>query len=159
MPDYIRGHVDLIRPTVHFVHRLPEDPALHRKRSNTNLGAPSSFNGPKTNGATVTGPLSLENCDKFTTPACLRALYSIYYTPIVPRRNSYGIGMFSSVRFTCLLLTPSSRVHSAKLYWQRFRYVLPVSVPHSSASEFCSNLSPQQLLRVSKREKAGASFY
>jgi tripeptidyl-peptidase-1 len=95
VPDHIRKHVDLIKPTVHFIHRFPDDPAVHRKRSNINLGAPSSSNGPKTNGATVTGPLSLDNCDKFITPACLRALYSIYYIPIVPQQNSYGIGAFS----------------------------------------------------------------
>ncbi len=98
MPDYIREHVDLIKPTVHFVHRLPDDPALLRKRSNTKLGSPSSSNGPKTNGATVTELLSLDNCDKFITPECLRALYSINYKPVVPHRNSYGIGVFSFVK-------------------------------------------------------------
>lgn len=127
VPDYVRKHVDLIKPTVHFIHRFPGHPAVHRKRSNINLGAPSPSNGPKTNGATVTAPLSLDNCDKFVTPACLRALYSIYYTPMVPRRNSYGIGAFSSAKPNSPL-TPSSRVHSPGLYWQRFRYVLPVRI-------------------------------
>jgi len=112
VPDYIRKHVDLIKPTVHFIHRFPDDPAVHRKRSNIKLGAPSPSNGPKTNGATVTVPLSLDNCDKFITPACLRALYSIYYTPIVPHRNSYAIGAFSSAKPNS---PPSDPIQSSSL--------------------------------------------
>lgn len=95
MPDHIREHVELIKPTVHFVHRLPENPSPLRKRDN--LGAPNSSNGPKTNGVKVTdfGLLSLENCDKFTTPDCLRALYNINYEPCVPNNNTFGIGVSS----------------------------------------------------------------
>ena len=118
IPEHIREHVDLIKPTVHFLHRVPDDPAFLRKRSNVNLGDPSSFNGPKTNGATVTEAMSLATCDKFTTPACLRALYSIDYKPQVPKNNSFGIGAPRSVRllasFSPLLVefTPQAYVGS-----------------------------------------------
>ncbi|KAH9953955.1 subtilisin-like protein [Russula dissimulans] len=95
LPEYIREHVDLIKPTVHFLHRVPDDPAVLRKRSMVNLGDPSSFNGPKTNGATVTGALSLATCDTYTTLDCLRALYSIDYKPQVPDQNSMGIVEFT----------------------------------------------------------------
>ncbi|KAI0305653.1 subtilisin-like protein [Multifurca ochricompacta] len=95
LPDHVREHVELIKPTVHFVHRVPDDPALSLKRSTNKLGAPSSYNGPKTNGAQVADALSLATCDKFITPECLRALYSIEYEPIVPHLNSYGIVEFT----------------------------------------------------------------
>jgi tripeptidyl-peptidase-1 len=92
VPDYIREHVDLIKPTVHFTHHLPDDPAHLRKRSNDRLGSPTSHDGPKTNHAKVTGHLSMDNCDTYITPDCLRELYQINYTPVVPHLNSYGIG-------------------------------------------------------------------
>jgi len=92
VPDHIREHVDLIKPTVHFAHRVPDDPAHLRKRSNNKLGSPTSHNGPKTNNAKVTELLSMDNCDQFITPDCLRKLYQINYKPVVPRENSYGIG-------------------------------------------------------------------
>jgi tripeptidyl-peptidase-1 len=93
VPEYVREHVDLIKPTVHFVHRIPDDPALLRKRATVKPGDPSSFNGPKTNGDTVTELLSLATCDRFTTLECLRKLYSINYKPQVPDKNSFGIGV------------------------------------------------------------------
>ena len=95
VPDYIREHVELIKPTVHFVHRLPDNPSPLRKRDK--LGAPNTNNGPKTNGVKVADPhsLSLKNCDKFITPDCLRALYNIHYKPQVPKLNTYGIGVSS----------------------------------------------------------------
>jgi hypothetical protein len=130
VPDYVREHVDLIKPTVHFVHRIPDDPAPLRKRAFENLGAPSTTNGPKTNGVTVLGSdlLALKNCDKFTTPDCLRALYQIDYKPKVPSSNSFGIGVFSVDRPFCLSLIPFSRVYPTGISSQRFRPVLRVSI-------------------------------
>jgi len=100
IPEHIREHVDLIKPTVHFLHRAPDDPAVLRKRSNVHLGDPSSFNRPKTNGASVTWPMSLAICDKYIIPDSLRVLYSIDYKPKVPNENSFGIGGSSSVRLS-----------------------------------------------------------
>ncbi|KAI0266714.1 subtilisin-like protein [Gloeopeniophorella convolvens] len=95
LPKHIQDHVDLVKPTVHFNHRVPHDPVYLPKRSVNKLGLPSSFNGPKTNGEKITITPTLDNCDKFTTPDCLRALYSINYKPIVPHLNSYGIVEFT----------------------------------------------------------------
>lgn len=53
---------------------------------------PSSSTGPKTNGQKVTITPVLENCDENITPDCLRALYSVNYTPVATDINSYGIG-------------------------------------------------------------------
>jgi tripeptidyl-peptidase I len=105
MPDHVREHIELIKPTVHFVHHIPDDPTLLRKRFDNKLGMPSDKTGPKTNGVKVTESdlLSIANCDKFITPDCLRALYEIDYEPEVPHLNSFGIGMFSVDRLFCTL--------------------------------------------------------
>ena len=55
---------------------------------------PSTSTGPKTNGAKVTITPALENCDELITPDCLRALYSVDYTPVATAKNSYGIGKY-----------------------------------------------------------------
>lgn len=47
------------------------------------------------------GP-SLENCDTNITPDCLRALYSVNYTPVATDRNSFGIG--THTYFICFVL-------------------------------------------------------
>jgi len=91
VPEDIREHVDLVRPTVHFIqHGLPKSP----EHSDTTLSqAPTTFNAPETP--------SLDDCDKFITPQCLRWLYSIDYKPEVPQLNSLGIGVSSFVNFIC----------------------------------------------------------
>lgn len=58
---------------------------------------PSSSTGPKTNGQKVTITPVLENCDENITPDCLRALYSVNYTPVATDINSYGIGKSVSI--------------------------------------------------------------
>ncbi|KAI0266070.1 subtilisin-like protein [Gloeopeniophorella convolvens] len=96
VPDHIRDHVEMIKPTVHFNTRVPEDPRRLRKRANpSHLGQPSSPNGPKTNGVKVDAKPSLGQCDQFITPDCLRALYNFYYTPKATNKNSYGIVEFT----------------------------------------------------------------
>ncbi|KAH9978682.1 subtilisin-like protein [Lactifluus volemus] len=95
VPDHVHEHVELIKPTVHFVHRIPDDPALLRKRSN--LGLPTSKNGPKTKDVIVTASdiLDLASCDRFTTPECLRALYQMDCEPQRADSNSFGIVEFT----------------------------------------------------------------
>ncbi|KAI9442325.1 subtilisin-like protein [Lactarius indigo] len=96
VPEHISDHVEIIKPTVHFNHRVPEDPTQLRKRANPNhLGQPSGDQGPKTNGVKVNAALSLANCDQFITPDCLRALYNFHYTPVATAKNSYGIVEFT----------------------------------------------------------------
>ena len=33
-----------------------------------------------------------QECDKYTTPNCLRMLYGLFYQPVATDKNSYGIG-------------------------------------------------------------------
>jgi tripeptidyl-peptidase-1 len=93
VPEYVSEHIDIIKPTVHFNHRARggDAPAKFRKRE-ASLGRPSNNNGPKTNGQLATGSGSLATCDQEIVPDCLRALYSIDYTPVATDKNSYGIG-------------------------------------------------------------------
>lgn len=85
VPEDIREHVDLIRPTVHFFHH---DSSKSPEHSDTTLDKAPTFNHvPKTP--------SLDDCDKFITPQCLRKLYSIDYKPEVPQLNSLGILEFT----------------------------------------------------------------
>ncbi|EIM86260.1 uncharacterized protein STEHIDRAFT_58060 [Stereum hirsutum FP-91666 SS1] len=101
VPEHVREHIDLIKPTVHFNHRIGQVPpgSRRRKRVENRLGMPSSNTGPKTNGQKVTITPVLENCDENITPDCLRALYSVNYTPVATDINSYGIVEFTPQAF------------------------------------------------------------
>ncbi|KAF8964246.1 subtilisin-like protein [Flammula alnicola] len=100
VPAHIKEHIDLIKPTVHFNHR-PTPNAMRKlqRRAGANLGAPSIFNGPKKSSKNVRITPSLENCDQFITPDCLRALYSINYKPVATSKNTYGIVEFTPQSF------------------------------------------------------------
>lgn len=104
VPELINEHVDLIRVSIDSVHHGHDSPAP-LERSNITPREPPLLSRP-TEGVrdTVIVP-SLDNCDQYMTPECLRALYSIDYTPKVPHLNSFGIGVSFS-KFTCF---PSSR--------------------------------------------------
>lgn len=95
VPEHVREHIDLIKPTVHFNHApvLPPTPSK-TKRGLVSLGKPSMDPGPKTNGKKVTTvpQAGVANCDEMITLDCLRALYSIDYTPVATEKNSFGIG-------------------------------------------------------------------
>jgi tripeptidyl-peptidase-1 len=95
VPEEVREHVDLIRVT--HVHK--DAPLL--KYSNHTQSKTPSFSKPLPDGIVVHGVPSLANCDKFTTPQCLRQLYSIDIKPEVPQRNSFAVGLSSFVKFTC----------------------------------------------------------
>ncbi|KAG5347999.1 hypothetical protein C0989_011261 [Termitomyces sp. Mn162] len=58
-----------------------------------NLGAPSRTRGPKLSNQKIEETPSLANCDKMITLDCLRALYSVDYTPVATDKNSYGIAI------------------------------------------------------------------
>ena len=90
MPEHVREHIDLIKPTVHFLHGLPKPDQL-QKRSFEHPTSHARF-GPKTNGKAVTITPNLENCDELITLDCLRALYSIDHTPVATDKNTFGIG-------------------------------------------------------------------
>ncbi len=89
MPEDIREHIDLIKPTVHFLHRVPTPDQLQKRsfeRPSTHIKT-----GPKTDGSRVDVPPNLANCDQTITLDCLRALYSIDYTPVSTDKNTFGI--------------------------------------------------------------------
>ncbi|KAJ3487644.1 hypothetical protein NLI96_g3409 [Meripilus lineatus] len=99
VPEHIRKHIDIIKPTVHFANHIPVDTI--QKRSFQRIGMPSTGTGPKTNGVKVTQAPSgdLDDCDEMITPDCLRALYTINYTPVATDKNSYGIVEFTPQAF------------------------------------------------------------
>ncbi|KAG6845624.1 hypothetical protein H0H87_006677 [Tephrocybe sp. NHM501043] len=91
VPADVQPHVDLIKPTVHFIHRPPPLEALVKR--DANLGRPfANGRGPKKSAAKVTITPTLETCDQIITLDCLRALYSVDYTPVSTANNSFGIG-------------------------------------------------------------------
>ncbi|KAI0044220.1 subtilisin-like protein [Auriscalpium vulgare] len=99
VPEHVREHVELIKPTVHFNHRAANSPSGLQKRGVNRLGMPSASTGPKTNGVKVNLPPTLQNCDEFITPDCLRALYNIDYIPLATHKNTYGIVEFTPQAF------------------------------------------------------------
>ncbi|TBU37252.1 subtilisin-like protein [Dichomitus squalens] len=105
VPEDIREHIDLIKPTVHFLHRVPtpdqvQTDNLMRKRS---LERPSTHiklgSKVKADGTSVNLPPSLANCDEIITLDCLRALYSIDRKPTETKKNTFGILEFTPQAF------------------------------------------------------------
>ncbi|KAF7357282.1 Serine protease S53 [Mycena sanguinolenta] len=98
VPADLAKHIDLIKPTVQFNHRARPAPGLN-KRSTTTTGLSTTI---KTNGVKVTknqGELSLDTCDQFITPDCLRALYKLNHTPRETKKNTFGIVEFTPQAF------------------------------------------------------------
>jgi tripeptidyl-peptidase-1 len=146
VPSHLTPHIDLITPTVHFNHRVPSrsTPAHKRQLGKSNIH--SHLKGMRPLVKPLAGPDDLSNCDAQITPACLRALYNVDYTPVATAQNSYGIGEFASlmskisshfiisVEFTpqaflqndlstCDLLL--SRLPSSDYFHRIFRHLLP----------------------------------
>jgi hypothetical protein len=148
VPEDISDHVDLIRSSVHHVH---DNQAPLFKHSNTTLSKAPSLCKPTTD--------DVGNCDKLTTPQCLRALYSIDHKPKVPHLNSLGIGV-SLIRSSSLIfLTPPSRIHTAGLSWQRFGSVLLVSILHFIVLVVLSQSLFQSLFQGAKQDKTRSCFH
>ncbi|KAG1727664.1 peptidase S8/S53 domain-containing protein [Suillus paluster] len=84
---HVGPHVDFVTPTIHFDVKI-------RKRNQHNrvpIGQPGQGSGPKTTGAVQDIISQLKDCDKQTTPICLRTLYGLWYQPVSGKNNSYGI--------------------------------------------------------------------
>jgi tripeptidyl-peptidase-1 len=94
LPTYIAPHVDLVTPTVHFN-------AILNKRSTTEparkVGQPGFGTGPTTTGIVSELLQGTARCDEQINPDCLRALYKLFYEPVAGDKNSYAIGLFSSL--------------------------------------------------------------
>lgn len=93
LPEHVSSRVDFVLPSVQFDTK-------HGRRD-TNIGPPikvgtpgSGFYGPTSTGFLDNIFTDLEHCDNVTTPACLRALYGLYYEPQATEKNSYGIGLY-----------------------------------------------------------------
>jgi len=94
VPVHVQRHVDLIKPTVQFNHRIGANAKVKRFGG---LGMPAAGNGPKksnqlSKAAAITP--NLANCDKMITLDCLRALYKINYTPVATDKNTFGVGEY-----------------------------------------------------------------
>ena len=107
IPEHLKSHVDFITPTVHFDTKIPQAQEKRAPSSTAAEGHPVATkaavneiknpnNGfhPK-EGANL-GLLhdiitQLENCNKYITPDCLRALYLFPPGLTANPKNSYGI--------------------------------------------------------------------
>lgn len=96
VPVNIKEHIDLVKPSVQFNHRIGAN--LKAKRFG-GIGMPSAGNGPKTTNKAITITPSLDTCDQIITLDCLRALYNINYTPVATDKNSFGIVEFTPQAF------------------------------------------------------------
>ena len=98
MPEPIREHIDLIKPTVHFNHMVAKARKTKRSIPDKHIRKLQESGLLKPDGtlAQAIDPTDLSVCDATITPACLRALYSIDYTPVATAQNSYGIGIWNS---------------------------------------------------------------
>ncbi|TDL20636.1 subtilisin-like protein [Rickenella mellea] len=102
IPEHMRDHIDIIKPTVHLTGRIANPSQLRKRQikdSNHRLGSVNSGNGPKTNGQKPSTTLTLADCDQFITPVCLQALYNIHYRPLSTKRNTFGIVEFTPQAF------------------------------------------------------------
>lgn len=97
LPKHVSHHIDFVLPSVHF------DARIRRRDGNQPLikiGQPGSgFDGPKTTGSLPVNYTQLAQCDMVITPECLRALYGLYYHPVVTEENSYGIVEYTPQAF------------------------------------------------------------
>ena len=119
VPEFVRSHIDLIKPTVHFLHRVPTPDQLQKRafeRPSTHIRT-----GPKTDGSKVTITPSLENCDETITLDCLRALYSIDHTPVSTDKNTFGICEVTPISGLVIekLIRLYSGIHSSSIPAER----------------------------------------
>jgi tripeptidyl-peptidase-1 len=81
-----------VTPTIHF------DAKLRKRDQNTRISiAQPGRSTPKSAGEVEKVLESLEDCDKQITPLCLRALYGLSYEPVATDKNSFGVGVYTSV--------------------------------------------------------------
>ncbi|KAG6332347.1 hypothetical protein ID866_6738 [Astraeus odoratus] len=97
LPEHVSYHVDFVLPSIHFDAKLGKRDS---SQSLAKVGVPGSgFAGPKTTGTFHQTITELQQCDKYTTPQCLRALYGFYYEPQMTQENSYGIVEYTPQAF------------------------------------------------------------
>lgn len=87
VPAKLNEHIDLVYPGTHFSRR--PSPQFRQEHISTIIKPPLQ---PRGGDFKSVSPPSLVDCDEFITPACLRVLYSIHYTPVSINNNSFGVG-------------------------------------------------------------------
>lgn len=105
VPENLKPHVDFITPTVHFDTKIPHAAIEKREASMTAAaGVPvrtkaaldvtkptNGFQPKKGEDVSVQGLINeLNNCNKYITPDCLRALYEFPPGFSSNPQNSYG---------------------------------------------------------------------
>ncbi|KAI0048067.1 subtilisin-like protein [Auriscalpium vulgare] len=90
--EHVREHVDLVRPTVHFNHRAAG--ASSRRFHKRSAHRPDALSDDIP-GVKVDHKPTMPECDRYTTPACLRALYNIDWFPISTQKNSFAVVEFT----------------------------------------------------------------
>ncbi|KAJ7089341.1 subtilisin-like protein [Mycena belliarum] len=123
LPAHIVPHVELIQPTIDFDSILPKRSASTSTK--IALGQPGA--GTVSPKMTTTMPAifsdSVANCDNEITPACLRALYGLYYLPVATADNSYGI-----VEYTPQAYVPADLDMFAKAFGPSLVHARPTLV-------------------------------
>lgn len=86
LPSHIVEHLDFVTPTIHLHSAAPAPlPRKHKPVVPTNDLSRRTIDGSGNKS-------DLSNCSQNTTPACIKALYKIDYTPVATENNSFGIG-------------------------------------------------------------------
>lgn len=103
IPSYLKEHVDIVYPTVHFDAKMKRDHSTtHRRKrevdgspgTNKSPGMPGSGSLPKEGlsmGAGSEAEINLAKCEQFITPDCLRALYRFPVNSETQEANSFGV--------------------------------------------------------------------
>ncbi|KAI9701923.1 MAG: hypothetical protein M1836_001267 [Candelina mexicana] len=110
IPESLREHVDFITPTVHFDAKVgPRRSKEPQKRadftaavgtpirpfSGTQIGRPGSGSLPKPGPQINIEDVELQQCNRYITPNCLRALYRFPPGTSANAKNSFGIVEYS----------------------------------------------------------------
>ncbi|KAI9722688.1 MAG: hypothetical protein M1812_001619 [Candelaria pacifica] len=110
IPETLREHVDFITPTVHFDAKIgPRKSTGSQKRAGltaaigtqirpgvaTQIGKPGSGSLPKPGPQINIEDVELQQCDRYITPNCLRALYRFSPGVSANPKNSFGIVEYS----------------------------------------------------------------
>ena len=118
--------------------------AILNKRSTTEparkVGQPGFGTGPITTGIVSELLQGTTRCDEQINPDCLRALYKLFYEPVAGDKNSYAIGLLSSlliyIRYNHFDELSTSGIYPTSIFATRserlFHHVLSVATRHVS---------------------------
>ncbi|TAQ88670.1 hypothetical protein B7494_g2997 [Chlorociboria aeruginascens] len=114
IPSHLLEYIDIITPTIHFDRRIAaprsvQHHALSARQllardgstnsSSGRIGSPSDASNPKKGSSVVNALVSIDNCDRMITPACLRALYKVPVGTTATKNNTLGIVEYTPQAF------------------------------------------------------------